>query len=302
MKMPRHTPDILCIGETMAMVTPVSAERLRSARTFHLDSGGAESNVAAHVAALGHSSAWFSRLGDDELGRRVVDTVSRRGVDVSSVIFDPDAPTGVYFKDPGHGVLYYRSGSAASRLSRDDARGVDLLPGQRLHVSGITAALSSNAAEFLTEILTRAQELNVGTSFDVNYRPQLWDSAEAAGPLHHLATQADLVFVGRDEAETLWGTATPDSIRELFPECPHLIVKDGDVGATEYSGHDITFEPAETVDVVEPVGAGDAFAGGYLAALFSGAGTQERLRAGHRRAAMTLQTTTDYLDENGPTQ
>lgn len=299
MTTPDSPAELLCIGETMALVTPVSADRLRSSQLFHLDAGGAESNVAAHVASLGHKSAWFSRLGDDELGRRVADTVSSRGVDVSSVIFDPEFPTGVYFKDPGHGVLYYRAGSAASTLSTQDALRLPLTQNLLVHLSGITAALSATASQFLTELFAHARREGARISFDVNYRPALWEPHAAGKTLHRLASQADVVFVGRDEAETLWGSVEPEAIRKLFPDCPSLVVKDGAIGATEFSGSRVTFEPAEVVDVVEPVGAGDAFAGGYLAALISGADTNARLRAGHRRAAMTLQTTTDYIDETG---
>lgn len=292
-------PDLLCIGETMALVTPVSADRLRSAQLFHVDSAGAESNVAAHVSSLGHKTAWFSRLGDDELGRRVANTVSGRGIDVSSVIFDPASPTGVYFKDPGHGVAYYRAGSAASKLSTKDASRLLLGENQLVHLSGITAALSTTALEFLTELFAHAHRQGARVSFDVNYRPALWEPQIAGPTLHNLATQADLLFVGRDEAETLWGTVESESVRELFPECPSLVVKDGAVGATEFTGERITFEPAEVVDVVEPVGAGDAFAGGYIAGLLSGSDANTRLRAGHRRAALTLQTTNDYINETG---
>ena len=114
--------------------------------------------------------------------------------------------------------------------------------------------------------------------------------------LRDLARRADIVFVGRDEAETLWGTATPAAIRALLPEPAELVVKDGDVGATVFTGDAEVFVPAHRVDVVEAVGAGDAFAGGYLAARLAGASAAERLQSGHDRAALTLQTTADSPD------
>lgn len=290
---------VLCVGETMALVVPTTTERLRDASLFHVDAGGAESNVAAHLAALGEHATWFSRLGDDELGRRIVTMIGDRGVDVSSVVFDPEAPTGVYFKDPGHGVLYYRAASAASRLTTKDVDKISLDGVSVLHISGITAALSRSAAEFLYEVMKRARKSSVFISFDVNYRPPLSTPKEAAQQLRDFAEHADLVFVGRDEAHTLWATGTAQSIRDIFPTVPFLVVKDGAVGATEFSGGDKVFEPSKRVDVVEVVGAGDAFAGGYLAGLLAGESTAGRLRAGHRRAALTLQTTTDFTDQSG---
>jgi len=294
--------DLLAVGETMAMVAPFDGGRLADADQFRLDAGGAESNVAAHVAALGHRTAWFSRLGDDPLGHRVASQLERRQVDVASVLFDKQNPTGVYFKDPGHGVSYYRAGSAASRLSPADVDAVPLNGVRILHVSGITAALSSSAAAFLDGLIDRAHNENVLVSFDINHRLALWDCETAAAVLESLARRADLVFTGRDEAESLWATATPADIRAHLPEVPELVIKDGDVGATTYRGGDEFFEPSHVVDVVDVVGAGDAFAGGYLAAFLDGAAPSERLRAGHRRAALTLRTTGDSIaDPTSPT-
>jgi 2-dehydro-3-deoxygluconokinase len=288
---------LLAIGETMAMVTPTAAAPVMEADAFLMDAGGAESNVASHVAALGHRAVWFSRLGADALGRRVARQLAARGVDVSRVVFDDEHPTGLYVKDPGNGVLYYRRGSAAAQLADADAAAVSFEGVHLLHVSGITAAISASASSFLTRVIARARERGVPVSFDVNHRAPLWDAATAAPVLLDLARAADIVFVGRDEAETLWGTATAADVRALLPDAPELVVKDGDVGATAFVGGDAVFEPALVVDVVEAVGAGDAFAGGYLAGHLSGDPISDRLRAGHLRAARTLQTTTDSIDE-----
>ena len=292
--MPR---TLLAIGETIAMVAPVIAAPVADAEDFLLDAGGAESNVAAHVAALGHRSVWFSRLGADALGRRIARQLTARGVDVSRVVYDDTRRTGLYVKDPGKGVLYYRDGSAASALCELDADAVSFDGVDLLHVSGITAAISPSAAAFLTRVVDRAHAHGVRVSFDVNHRAPLWDAATAAPALLELARRADIVLVGRDEAETLWGTVEADDVRALLPEVAELVVKDGSVGATVYTETGAVFEPALVVEVVEAVGAGDAFAGGYLAGRLSGDSLADSLRAGHARAARTLQTTTDSIDE-----
>ncbi|QIG38681.1 sugar kinase [Microbacterium sp. 4R-513] len=291
---------LLAIGETMAMVTPAAAERLSDAVEFRVDAGGAESNVAAHAAAFGAAARWFSRLGDDPLGHRIARQLAERRVDVSSVEFDPGHPTGVYFKDPGHGVRYYRGGSAAAHLAPADADAVDFDAVELLHVSGITAAISATAAAFLDAVIGRAREAGVRVSFDVNHRAPLWSAEVAAAPLLTLARRADIVFVGRDEAEHLWATTDAASVRALLPDVAELVLKDGDVGATAFTGAETVFEPAQQVEIVEAVGAGDAFAGGYLSALLEALPVAERLRRGHRRAALTLQTTSDSVDERTP--
>lgn len=286
---------LLTVGETMAVVTPAVAGRLADADLFHIDAGGAESNVAAHLTALGHQVAWWSRLGEDPLGQRIIRQLRTRGVDVSAVELDAAHPTGLYVKDPGGGVGYYRAGSAASFLAADDAEGVELSDVSVLHVSGITAAISASARAFLVRLLDRARAAGVLVSFDVNHRPALWSAAEAGAVLKPLAERADIVFVGRDEAENLWGTSTPAEVRSVLPYVPELVVKDGAVGATAFVGEDSVFRPSPVVDVVDLVGAGDAFAGGYLGALCDGAAPADRLVAGHQRAALTIQTTGDSV-------
>jgi 2-dehydro-3-deoxygluconokinase len=291
------TGTLLTVGETMALVTPFSGESIVDAETFRVDAGGAESNVAAHVAALGLPAAWFSRLGDDPLGRRVRRQLSARGVDVSAVVTDPLHPTGLYVKDPGNGVSYYRAGSAASHLGPDDVALVPLAGVGILHVSGITPALSASAHDFLDHLIGSAQEAGITVSFDVNHRAALWDIDRAATVLDAFARRADILFVGRDEAERLWGTELAVAIRSRFPDTAELVVKDAEHGATTFADDVATFEPSEVVEVVDAVGAGDAFAGGYLAARLAGATVSERLRAGHARAALTLKTTADSVDE-----
>ncbi|MCT9821325.1 sugar kinase [Microbacterium sp. W1N] len=290
------TGILLAAGETMAMITPLTAAPVDTADVFRVDAGGAESNVAGHVAALGHPARWFSRLGDDALGRRVAGQLAARGIDIGAVVVDPAHRTGLYVKDPGRGVHYYRDGSAASHLDAGDADAVDLEGVAVVHVSGITAALGGTAPVFLDRLIERARAAGIPVSFDVNHRAALW-SAEAAAPvLLGLARRADIVFVGRDEAETLWGIATAADVRSMLPAVPELVVKDGEIGATVYEAAGETFVASAVVEVVEPVGAGDAFAGGYLAARLSGAPAEDRLAAGHARAALTLQTTGDVPD------
>ena len=293
---------MITLGETMALITPAHAEPLRVAREVRLLIGGAESNVAMHAAQLGVPTAWVSALGDDALGARVRDEVAGRGVDTRWVTMDPNAPTGVYFKDPGHGVLYYRRGSAAARMSPASVAGVPLEHAEVVHLSGITPALSASCAALIDTVIDRVA-LGPGVlAFDVNHRAALWAPGAAASALLPLARRADLVFVGLDEAECLWHTATADDVRALLPEPTTLVVKDGDVGATEYrraAGADHrTFAPAIPTEVVEAVGAGDAFAAGYLAALLQGADAAARLQGGHQRAHLVLQSTSDFVADN----
>lgn len=288
-------PEVLAVGETMALVAPAIAEPLELAVDFHVDPGGAEANVASHLAALGRRAAWAGAVGDDALGRRILRQLAERGVDTRRVTIDPTAPTGVYVKDPGNGVRYYRQGSAASRLAPPFAAGLALDGVRVVHLSGITPALSPSCDGLVDALVDAARAAGAAVSFDVNHRPALWSSTDAAAQrLRQLAARADIVFVGRDEAQALWGTAGPDDVRSLLPEPAHVVVKDAAVGATELGSGVAEHVPALAAEVVEAVGAGDAFAAGWLDAWLGEAPAEARLRAGHERAVLVLADTADF--------
>ena len=291
---PAPLPTVLAIGETMVLVAPALPEPLERATAFHLDPGGAEANVASHLAALGRPAAWAGLVGDDALGRRLVRQLAERGVDIRWVGTRADAPTGVYFKDPGNGVRYYRSGSAASRMDPSFLDGLPIDTARVVHLSGVTPALSQPCDALAEAVVDRVAGGAALVSFDVNHRPALWAADAAPERLRSLAARADLVFVGLDEAAVLWGTETAAAVRALLPQPRLLIVKDEAALATEFSEAGVAEVPAFEVEVVEPVGAGDAFAAGYLDALLSGASPHERLGAGHTRAVTVLGDTADF--------
>ncbi|GGW48752.1 carbohydrate kinase [Streptomyces griseoloalbus] len=293
--------DLVCVGETMVVLSPPDARPLAEQPVLTMAIGGAESNVACALAGLGHRAAWLSRLGDDPFARRILAELTARGVDVSAVETDPDRPTGVYFKDPGPDhtrTHYYRAGSAATRMGPELARRPALREARIVHVSGVAAAISDSCARLLeTLLLGRGDSAGRGpvVSFDVNHRPALWrgGKADAARSLLALARAADIVFVGRDEAEELWGTARPADIAALLGPAPVVIVKDAEHGATSFADGVRTFVPSLPTKVVEPVGAGDAFAAGYLAGVLENRNERSRLRLGHLAAAAALRTRDD---------
>ncbi|GAB3650094.1 sugar kinase [Streptomyces sparsus] len=287
--------DVVCLGESMVAFRPSRPSRLADAATFDRGIGGAESNVACCLARAGHSTRWISRVGDDAFGDHLVRAIAGCGVDTSHVGRDPWRPTGVYFRTHGERgadleVAYYRSGSAASAMCPDtvDRKAAD--SGRVLHLSGITAALSDGCLALLHD-LTSSRPDRPLISFDVNHRPALWSgrAAQARTTLLGLARAADVVFVGEDEATDIWGiTGGPAAVRAALPEPPVVVVKQGVRGATAFAGRTTVPVPAPIVDVVAPVGAGDAFGGGFLSATLRDLPLRTRLRHGHLAAAATL--------------
>ena len=303
---PSPDPDVVCVGEAMALVSPTDGLPLATTRHVELTHAGAESNVARHLSALGVPTAWLSRLGADALGDRVVNELAAAGVDLRWVGRRADAPTGVFFKDPspaGTRVLYYRSGSAASTMGPGDVDSWPLAGARWLHLTGITPALSATCAQLTDALFDRAHGLGLPVSFDVNHRPALWPGGGAPDRLLHLARRADVVFVGLDEARILWGTRTAEDVAALVDGPRRVVVKDADREAVEVDRGEpaprVTRVAARRVRVVEPVGAGDAFAAGYLAASLRGEDADGRLALGHSLAAWTLGTSTDYRPGHG---
>ncbi|MGV9841317.1 sugar kinase [Streptomyces fungicidicus] len=239
----RNAPDVVdvvALGESMVTFLPSRPGRLADVPSFDRGIGGAESNVACVLAAAGHTARWVGRVGADGFGDHLVEAIGGYGVDVSHVRRDPRRPTGIYFRTAGdrstdaHEVAYYRAGSAASAMS---PAGVDLdalRAGRVLHLSGITAALSSDCLDLLRE-LTAPRPGRPLISFDVNHRPGLWRDSHDPEVLLDLARGADLVFVGEDEAEEAWGiTGGPTRIRQALPEPQTLVVKQGARGAVAF--------------------------------------------------------------------
>ncbi|MFD6330653.1 sugar kinase [Streptomyces niveus] len=288
---------VVCIGETMAALAPDPVAPLDTAELLRLDVAGAESNVAMYLADHGVPARWVSALGDDPFGRRVRERIAASGVDVSGVRTDPARPTGLLVKNPGTdstSVHYYRTGSAASALGPPALGHPAVRDAALVHLTGITPALSASCRALVDRALR--PERPYAVSFDVNHRPALWGDEPAAEVLLPLAARADLVLVGLDEAQALWGPdlASADAVRALLPQPRVLVVKDGARAATAYVGPDTYTVPAPKVRVVEPVGAGDAFAGGFLAGLLRHDDPVRALRLGHLTAASALRVPADH--------
>jgi 2-dehydro-3-deoxygluconokinase len=284
---------ILCIGEALITLSPADGQLLETSRSLQVSAGGAEFNVAVQLARLGLASRFAGMVGADPWGRKLVDVLEGEGVDSASVLIHPSRPTGCYLKElkpEGSSVYYYRARSAASAFGRLPRRAHDHVA--HVHLSGITPALSRACAGLVRNELDQAGSRT--TSFDINYRPGLWRPQDARSVLLELARKATYVFVGLDEAHELWGCGTAEEIRDLFAATAELIVKDGPREAVAFTSHGSAAATPDPVEVVDVIGAGDAFAAGYLASRLGGAIVESALRAGHAVAAAVIGSSTDH--------
>ena len=281
------TGSVACVGEPLIVF---STRSMADSSTAAISEGGAEFNVAVHLSRLGLPVRFVGAAGDDVLGRRIQARLLREGVDVRALHLEPGGRTGAYVREwttAQRTVSYLRAGSAASRL----VPAPDAFVGVRhVHLSGITAALSDCLA-LLDRLLAKPRPYSV--SFDVNHRVKLWPAEAAAACLARMAAAADLVLVGRDEAEDL-GNPYPNEVRRrLLPTPPELVVKDDGREAVAWSGPEHVGLAPAPVDIVDPVGAGNAFAAGYLYARLQGHALLPALASGHRLAREALQALDD---------
>lgn len=290
------TGGLVTLGETMALV---ASGPLAHVTTASVGIGGAESNVAIGVRRLGGDAAWIGRIGDDSFGARVLRELRAEGVGVHGTL-DRHAPTGLMVKEsrrPGMSrVWYYRAGSAGSRLCPDDLPR-ELVAGARiLHVTGITAGLGTAALAAVREAIELAGDATV--SFDVNHRPAVWQGRDAAPVYRELALMAGVVFAGEDEARLLTGSDAKDP-RDLAAALAgatagDVVLKRGADGCLAVIAGRTYDVPAVPVEVVDTVGAGDAFVAGYLAELLAGRPAPERLLTAVRCGALACLAVGDW--------
>lgn len=282
-------PEVVTFGETMLLMNPVRPGPIKYVTDFKKQIGGAESNVAIGLARLDHTVGWFSRLGDDPHGQYIKSFVQGEDVDVSEVIFDPDAPTGIYFKERrevGENRVYYnRTGSAASRLRPAGLPETYIANADILHVTGITPALSSTCRKAVFRAVELANQNGVTVSFDPNLRLKLWDDRdELRAVMEELFEQSDLILPGIEEGRVVLNTDDPEEIgkRLLDRGAEAVAVKLGADGALVTTPAGTERIPGIEVEaVVDEIGAGDGFAAGFLAGHLRGQDAYEAARLGN---------------------
>jgi 2-dehydro-3-deoxygluconokinase len=267
--------DVVTMGETMALLQTPRIGLLRHAASLDLTIGGAESNLAIGLSRLGHRVSWIGRVGADEFGALICRTLAAEGIDCRAVV-DPGAPTGLMVKarrtEAVTKVSYYRAGSAGSRLCPQDLDS-DLIERARVvYLTGITPALSGSARDTVRYAAELARRAGALVCVALNYRQALW-SPQVAGPeLAGLVALADVVFAGEGEARLVVDADDAEGLgRGLAALGPRqVLVTRGALGAVAVVDGEVLAAPARPVTAVDPVGAGDAFAAGYLSAMLDG--------------------------------
>lgn len=297
----REPPEVVTFGETMAAMR--ARGPLRMGGSLGLSVAGAESNVAIGLARLGHRVRWAGRVGADELGALVLRTLRAEGIDIGHATTDDTGrPTGLLLTEPRLGTLtrvsYYRAGSAGSAVAPADVLPALAAGSRVLHLTGITPALGASAAETVLAAARAARDAGITVCLDVNYRSRLWTTDRARVALRPLLAHTDLLVASEDELPLVLqrpGAGEPAAAKSLLDAgVREVIVKRGARGATVVTAEATVDRAARQADVVDLVGAGDAFVAGYLSGLLDGADVPARLHRAVTTAAFAVATRGDW--------
>lgn len=258
-------PDIIAIGEPL-----IELNRPQGETHFVMGCGGDVSNAMVAAARSGASTGLATAVGADEFGEALRAMWNREGIDAANVAVHPSAPTGLYFVShtpAGHSFSYRREGSAASLYGIEDLARDAIAGAKILHVSGISQAISTRAADGVFEALAAARAAGVLTSYDTNIRLKLWPIARARAVVHEAMTGIDIALPGLDDAELLVGISDPDRIVDRYLSFGARIValKLGAAGCLVATSEQRLRLPPARVAAVDATGAGDTFDGAYLA-------------------------------------
>ncbi|MFK7944123.1 MAG: sugar kinase [Paracoccaceae bacterium] len=278
--------DILCLGEPL-----VEFVRLENGN-YRRGIGGDTSNAAIAAARQGASVGYLTALGADRFGDAIVEFWAREGVDATNVERSAAAPTGIYFVDPdpeGRFFTYYRAGSAASLMSAKNLPLDAIRAARCLHLSGITLAVSSELRLTGLAAMRAAHEAGVEVSLDTNLRLKLWDIETARATTEDAMALATVAVTSIDDSAHLTGLAVPSEIAAFYHGLgPKIVlVTMGAEGChLSVEGHATLISPIKA-QPIDSTGAGDSFAGSFLAWWLE---TGDPVLAGQRAARVAAGT------------
>lgn len=284
-------PDILSFGEPLLEFN----QRPGTTPPLYLKGhGGDTSNAAIAAARQGASVGYVTGIGADTFGEDFLALWRAENVDTSTVKVDAQAHTGIYFvthTEKGHAFTYFRVGSAASRIAPADMPDAAIRAAKILHLSGISQAISGSAADAGFHAIRVAREAGVRVSYDTNLRLRLWELARARAVIHAAIAMADIALPSYDDSVALTGLDQPDAIADFYLRlgCKLVALKLGREGVLLADATARERIDGRVVEAVDATGAGDTFAGAFLARLV--AGDPPREAAVYANAAAALATT-----------
>ena len=286
---------IITFGEMLIRLSPPGKLRLRQAQSLDLVYGGAEGNVAIALANFGVPVQYVTRLPANELGSSCLQSLRQHGVGCDFIDFG-GSRLGLYFLEVGSGhrpsqVIYDRAHSSFAAIDEADIAWERAFAGAGwFHWSGISPAVSAGAAQVTAQAVAAAQEAGLVISCDLNYRHKLWKwGASPATVMSGLVEQCDVLAA--NSARLMLGLPdlpkgrTPDEALEAcaqlsgrYPNLKQIAMtcRETESAAEQrftavmwQAGQSYRSPTFSLTDIVDRVGAGDAFMAGLIYGLVS---------------------------------
>ena len=288
---------IVTFGELMLRLQPYNYERFVQCDHVEFTFGGGEANVAVSLANYGMDVAYVTKLPTHAIGQAAVNSLRRYGVDTSKIVRGGNR-VGIYFNEKGASqrgsvCIYDRAHSAIQESVPADFDWDKIFQdAQWFHFTGITPAVSDDAAKISLEACKAAKARGVEISCDLNFRKKLWSSEKAGKVMGELMQYVDVVIANEEDAEKVFGikaSQTDITSGKLSDEgykevCQQLIDRFGvkkvaitlresisasvnNWSALLYDGKDFYKSKKYTINIVDRVGGGDSFGGGLIHAL-----------------------------------
>jgi 2-dehydro-3-deoxygluconokinase len=302
---------VVTFGEIMLRLTPPGALRFSQGYTLDARFGGGESNVAVSLANYGIPVDFVSVIPDNDIGNWAISELRKWNVGTDKIVRQ-GSRLGIYFLEMGaisrgSKVVYDRAHSAIADADPDSIDWDEALAdAEWFHWTGITPAISENAAKACLKAIQTANRLGVTVSTDLNYRKNLWKYGKASHKvMPELVEGCDVILGNEEDAEKHFGIH-PESVdvtkgdtidaaayesvcrqlMEKFPRCRKVIITlRGSISASHntwsgvlYNGTELLKGPDfEIIPIVDRVGGGDSFMGGLIYGLLTYDNDQEAL-------------------------
>lgn len=298
---------IVILGEIMLRLSPEGNDRFIQTDHFRIIPGGGEANVAVSLANYGHEAVFVTKLPQHEIGQIAVNALRRYGVDTRFIVRGGDR-VGLYYAETGASmrpskVIYDRAHSAIAEARADEFDFDKIFEGaQWFHWSGITPAISDNAAEITKQACEAAKRHGVTVSVDLNFRKKLWTSEKAISVMRPLMQYVD-VCIGNEEdaqlclgfkpdADVEGGKTDASGYHKIFEQMARQLgfkyvvstlresysATHNGWKALIYNGKEFYESRHYDIDpIIDRVGGGDSFAGGLIHGLLTKATQGEAL-------------------------
>jgi 2-dehydro-3-deoxygluconokinase len=300
---------IVTFGEIMLRLSTPGAQRFSQATHFEVTFGGAEANVAVSLANYGMKAEFVTRLPGNDIGYSAIMNLHKYNVNTENVLFGGER-IGIYYLETGavarpSKVIYDRAHSSLAEIEPGSIDWAKIFEeAQWFHWTGITPAISENAAKICLEAITVANNKGITVSTDLNFRKNLWKYGKMANEvMGELVEGCDIILGNEEDAEKVFGIK-PEGIEVIsghidaaayesvcrqmikrFPRAKKVIITlRGSVNAnhntwsgTLYNGKEMIFAPTyDITHIVDRVGAGDSFIGGLIYGLINFPGDDQK--------------------------